>query len=152
MDIDHYGDIKISADFKTFSFVSRGPKGELVKLVRLVKLQNLSDTYNLALGTVRGNNVDYTETTDNGDRNRILATIFHIALTFSRVYPDQKIFIMGRNQATTRLYRGVINHLYVEIVREFLIQGGVYSENKEGYNFEEFISNKQYNVFLFERR
>jgi len=152
MDIDRYGNIKISADFKTYSFVSKGPKGELVKFVRFVNLQNLPGTYNLALGTIRHDKVDYAETTDNGDRNQVLATIFHVALTFSRAYPDQKIFIIGRNRATTRLYRGAINHLYAEITSEFSVQGGIYFENADEYRFEEFISNKQYDAFLFERR
>jgi hypothetical protein len=53
MDIDHYDNIKISADFKTFSFVSKGPKGDLVKLVKFINLQRLPGTYNLALGTIR---------------------------------------------------------------------------------------------------
>ena len=152
MDIAHYGNIKISADFKTYSFVSKGPKGEFVKYVRFVNLQNLPGTYNLAFGTIRQDKVDYTETTNNGDRNQILATIFHIALIFIKANPDQKIFIMGRNQATTRLYRGAINHLYAEITSEFSVQGGIYFENADEYRFEEFISNKQYDAFLFERR
>jgi len=50
---------------------------------------------------------------------------------------------MGRNQATTRLYRGAINHLYAEITSEFSVQGGIYFENADEYRFEEFIRNKQ---------
>ena len=96
--------------------------------------------------------VDYTETTDNGDRNHILTTIFYIAVTFSRAYPNQKIFITGRNQATTRLYRGVVNRLYAELELEFFTYGGVYVENTGEYKFEEFIRNKHYDAFLFEWR
>ena len=152
MDIDRYENIEISADHKTYSFVSKGPKGDLIKIVRFINLQNLPGAYNLALGTIRGDAVDYTETTYNGDRNQVLATIFHIAVTFSRVYPNQKIFIMGRNEATTRLYRGAINHLYAEIESEFFTYGGHYAENENAYKFEEFIRNKQYDAFLFKRR
>jgi hypothetical protein len=112
----------------------------------------LPGTYNLALGTVGKDKIDYTETSDNGDRNKILATIFHIALTFSRAHPNQKIFVMGRNPATARLYRGAVNHLYKEISSEFLVQGGVYIDNEDDYRFEEFISNRQYDAFLFKRR
>jgi hypothetical protein len=152
MDIDYYENIKISVDVKTFSFISKGPRGELIKLVKFINLQHLPGTHNLALGTIRGDKIDYTETTDNGDRNYILATIFHIALIFSRTYPDQKIFIMGRDEVTTRLYRGAINHSYVEIVSEFSIYGGIYSEKGDRYEFEEFIRDKQYGAFLFKRR
>jgi len=152
MDIDRYENIEISADLKTYSFVSKGPKGDLIKIVRFINLQNLPGTCNLALGTIKGGSVDYTETTDNGDRNEVLATIFHIALTFSRAYPNQKIFIMGRNQATTRLYRGAINHLYAEIELEFFTYGANFAESEEAYKFEEFIRDKRYDAFLFKRR
>jgi len=104
------------------------------------------------LGTIRDGVIDYTETTDNGDRNKVLATIVHIAKIYSTNYPHQKIFIRGRNQITTRLYRGVINHEYQEIIKEFIIQGGTYIENENTYDFEEFIANKQYDAFLFEKR
>jgi hypothetical protein len=59
---------------------------------------------------------------------------------------------MGRNQTTARLYRGAINHAYIEIVQEFLIYGGTYFESEDKYKFEDFIPNKQYDAFLFKRR
>ncbi|MDR3697816.1 DUF6934 family protein [Mucilaginibacter sp.] len=152
MDINRYDDIKFSTDFKTFSFISTGPKGNLVKVVQFIDFRHVQASHNLALGTRRGDVIDYNETTDNGDRDRILATIFHIATAFSHGYPDQRIFIRGRNQATTRLYRGTINHEYLNIIKEFIIYGGIYVENEGRYNFEQFISSKQYDAFLFERR
>lgn len=152
MDINGYDHIEVSADIKTFSFVSNGPRGNLLKIVKFISIQSLPGTCNLALGTIREGKIDFTETSDNGDRNQILATIFHIALIFSRAHPNQKIFVMGRNQSTTRLYRGAINHLYNEIITEFLIHGGVYIDSEDGYKFEEFIRDKRYDAFLFKRR
>ena len=152
MDINCYDNIKFSTDFKTFSFISEGPKGKFVKIVQFIRFNHVTDSHNLALGTIRGDNIDYDETTDNGDRDKILATISHIATAYSRAYPDQRIFIRGRNKATTRLYRGAINHEYVEIIKEFIIYGGTYLESENRYDFEEFITTRQYDAFLFERR
>jgi hypothetical protein len=151
MDIDRYEAIDRSADFKQYTFISKGPKGDLLKLVKFSAFPQVSDSHNLALGTIRGELADFIETTDNNDRDKILATIFHIARIFSHAYPDQKIFIKGRNEVTTRLYRGAINHGYAEIVKEYFIYGGTYAEIADKYNFELFIGNKQYDAFLFER-
>ncbi len=131
--------------------MSSGPKGDLLKLVKFSAFPQVADSSNLALGTKRGEVVDYEETTNNNDRDKIIATIFYIARMFSYAYPDQKIFIKGRNQITTRLYRGAINHGYDEIIREYFIYGGVYTEINGRYTFESFIPSKQYDAFLFER-
>ncbi len=152
MDIDHYGNIERSADYKLYSFTSSGPKGDLEKVIKFTAFPKVADTSNLALGTKRGEVVNYEETTNNNDRDKIIATIFYIALIFSAAYPDQKIFIKGRNKATTRLYRGAINHGYDGIIREYFIYGGTYIATIDKYNFEPFIPSKQYDAFLFERR
>jgi hypothetical protein len=152
MDINRYENITSSVDYETFSFVSTGPKGDFIKIVNFIALQNIPGAYNLALGTVRGKIVDYNETTNNGDRNQILATIFYIARVYSGEYPDRRIFIAGRNEATTRLYRGAINHGYVEFTSEFKVYGGIYILDEDRYNFEQFIADRQYDAFLFERR
>jgi hypothetical protein len=152
MDIDIYENIERSADFKQYSFINSGPKGDLMKLVKFNAFKGVTDSHNLALGTIRGELADYGETTDNNDRDKVLATIFHIAQIFSLAYPDQMIFIRGRNEVTTRLYRGAINHGYEEIIKEYFVYGGTYTAIAGGYNFELFIGSKQYEAFLFERR
>jgi hypothetical protein len=152
MDIDHYENIERSADLKLYSFISKGPKGDLVKLVKFSAFPYVPDSHNLALGTNLGKVVDYEETTDNNDRDKILSTIFIIAKIFSYAYPDQKIYIKGRNDATTRLYRGAINHEYTKLILEYFIYGVTYLPNENRYLFEPFEGNKQYYAFLFERR
>jgi hypothetical protein len=151
MDIDRYENLERSADSKLYSFISNGPKGKLRKLVKFSAFSQIPGAYNLALGTIREGIVDYDETTDNNDRNKILATVFHIARIFSEVYHDQKIFIQGRNEATTRLYRGAINHAYKEILVEYFVYGATYTAATGNYHFELFIGNKNYDAFLFER-
>ena len=149
MDIDSYENIQRSPDFKLYSFISKRPKGDLAKIVKFSAFKHAPGSQNLALGTDRGNVVDYNETTDNNDRDKILATIFHIAEIFSSAYPDQKIYIRGRNEVTTRLYRGAINHAYDEIIPEYIIYGVTYAVTDDKYFFELFVKTKKYDGFLF---
>jgi hypothetical protein len=152
MDIDRYRNIEASPDHETYSFLSSGIRGDITKIVKFNHLNNIPNTYNLALGSLRDNRADFTETTDNGDRNQVLSTIFYIAQIFIKEYPDRKIFVRGRNEATTRLYRAAINHSYPQLIEDFFILGGIYTTNGGQYYFEPFIQNKQYDVFLFEKR
>jgi len=152
MDIDRYDNVERSADFKRYSFISKGPKGDLLKLVKFNSLSQIPDSHNLALGTIRGEITDYNETTNNNDRDKVLAAVFYIAQIFSHRYPEQKIFIKGRNGVTTRLYRGAINRVYKEIIKEYFIYGGFYAAATNNYDFELFDGNRYYEAFLFERR
>jgi hypothetical protein len=68
MDIEHYDDIQSSADHKTFSFISIGPKGDLMKFVKFSAFPEIPNAHNLGLGTMRGKIIDYSEMTDNNDR------------------------------------------------------------------------------------
>ncbi len=152
MDIEGYKDIKFSLDHETYSFNSIGKNGQLVKIVKFSILEDIPDAYNLSLGTIRWHKVDFTEITDNGDRDRILSTIFTISLEFSNRYPNRKIFIRGRNEATTRLYRAAINHSYSQLTEAFVIWGVNYIIDEDDYAFEPFEKNQKYDAFLFERR
>ena len=153
MEIDHYDDIKRSSDLKVYTFTSRGPKGDLLKIVNFGRFHKIPDAYNLALGTIKTRNeIDYFETSDNNDRDKILSTIFYISLDFIKAYPNRKIFITGRNTATTRLYRAAINHEYDNLVENLIIHGLTYNESAEDYTLEPFLRNKKYDAFLFERR
>src|SRR5471030_3075964 len=138
MDIDHYDNIERSADYKRYSFISKGPNGDLLKLVKFNSFSQIPDSYNLSLGTIRGEITDYDETTNNNDRDKVLATVFYIARIFSQRYPERKIFIKGRNGVTTRLYRGAINHAFKEIIKEYFIYGGFYAAVANQYVFEIF--------------
>jgi hypothetical protein len=62
MDIEGCRNVEISPDFKTFSFISAGPKGNLMKIAQFVPFDHIPDVHNLALGTTRGSIVAFSET------------------------------------------------------------------------------------------
>lgn len=100
MNYDHYTNLKFTQDYHLFLFYSEGPKGKLKKLVAYTALKNLPNGYNLGFGTLKIDKngkeyIDGTETSDNGDRNKILATVALTAYTFTDEYPDKKFTLPG---------------------------------------------------------
>jgi len=155
MTYDHYEDLRFTEDHLYFLFISEGPKGRLKKLVIYSQLKIIPDAYNLALGTLRINDrgneyVDSTEISDNGDRNKILATIAVTAYNFIEEYPDKKIYITGLNKARTRLYQMAINHAYAELTKNFILFGNI-SEETNKYEFQPFEKGVNYTGFLVQK-
>ncbi len=118
--------------------------------------------YNLGLGTIKTNDngseyIDGIEISDNGDRNKILATVAITAFTFIERYPDKKIYFKGADKVRTRLYQMAINKAYDELSDMFVIQGD-FSESaginklypfERNINYEAFvITKKNYEPFL----
>lgn len=131
-----------------FEFTSVGIKGEIKKIIEYSKM-NVSNVYNLAFG-------DYDENTDsindkvitnNGDSQKVLATVASSVYAFTAKYQDSWIFATGSNEARTRLYRmGITNNL-IEIRQDFYVYGMKMDET-----FEEFIVGEDYLGFLVTRK
>jgi len=156
MHYDHYNDLRFTDDHLLFLFYSEGPKGKLKKLVAYTPLKNIPDTYNLGFGTLKMNEhgleyVDGTEISDNGDRNKILATIALTAYTFVDRYPDKKIYLKGVDKVRTRLYQMAIGHAYEELSEKFRIWGDI-DEGNNSFNLKPFKSGLNYQGFLIEKR
>jgi hypothetical protein len=114
MNYDHYGDVRFSDDYQLFLFDSVGLRGHIEKAVIYSKLQGLNDVYNLTLGTIKINkdgqrHIDSEEVSNNGDRDKILATVALSAFSFMDKYPDRKIYVRGADPVRTRLYQIAIN-------------------------------------------
>ena len=89
MKYELYGDIEITDDFNVFDFISNGKKGAIPKRVAFTKTE-WNQVYNLAFGDIDDNNeIDDHSVSDNGDRNKILATIAYIVDVYTKRYPDQ---------------------------------------------------------------
>lgn len=122
MNLDSYPVIS-SEDLLTHTFISEGPKGQILKHI---KFQHLTaDRYNLAFGDW----VDDTELlndtvrTNNNDREKVLATVAKTVRVFLNVYPTVRIEVQGSTTSRTRLYQiKLIQHLH-EIHQEYNIQG-----------------------------
>ena len=156
MNYDHYHNLSFTEDYHLFLFYSEGPKGRLRKLVAYTPLKNLPDGYNLGFGTLKINEegkeyLDGDEISDNGDRNKILATIALTAFTFIDNYPNKKIYLTGSDKVRTRLYQMAINHAFDILSEKFIIYGNT-SINRHEYNLQPLNKGTNYTGFLAERR
>jgi hypothetical protein len=147
MQEDRYG-VEASFDLKIFEFVSNGPKGKIEKVVVFTEI-NLKDVYNLAFGDkdpITGFLNDFT-VTNNGDSQKVLATVAATLYAFTDERPTVTIIATGSTAARTRLYRmGITNNLE-SIKEDFYIFG--FTEDK---NWEPFRKNIKYGAFLVRRK
>lgn len=107
-----------------YEFISEGPKGRIRKIVEYTPT-TIENVYNLAFG-------DYDDTiggindkiiTNNGDSQKILATVASTVYAFTGKYPEAGIYATGSTAARTRLYRmGLTNNL-IEISKDFFVFG-----------------------------
>jgi hypothetical protein len=156
MNYDHYTNLRFTEDYHIFLFFSNGPKGRLKKIVIYSQLNDLPNGYNLGFGTLKINGdgeeyVDVNEISDNGDRDKILATIALTAFAFTDKYPDRKIYLSGSNKIRTRLYQMAINNAYDELSERFVIFGDT-SKYSNVYNWRNFEKGINYTGFLVERK
>jgi hypothetical protein len=156
MNYDHYGNLTYNADRYLFAFDSEGPKGILKKVIAYSAIKNLHNSYNLGFGTLKTDSngdfyIDDNEISDNGDRNKVLATVAISVYAFIDKYPDKKIYLTGSSKARTRLYQMAINHAYEELSEEFRIFGDL-GEIEGLYDLHPFQKGINYNGFLIEKR
>jgi hypothetical protein len=121
---DQQYELESAESFMSFQFISKGPKGEIVKLVKYTKI-NDKGFYNLGFGDKIKNEDDYNDTviSDNQDSVRDLATVAATTYSFTTHFPDAKIFAEGSNEARTRLYRIGISNNLEEIEKDFTVLG-----------------------------
>jgi len=150
MNEDRYSEIEKSDDYQTFMFISQGRHGDLVKIVSFDAIIGLDNTFNLALGTMLpGGTMDYDTISNNGDRNKILATVAQIVNIFIEHHPGKNVYITGSDTRRTLLYQRAISYGYDYLVEMFNIYGDVsiYSPITE---VEPFDKTKNYSGFLVE--
>ena len=131
----------------TFEFISEGPKGLIHKLVRY-QLTNLKDVYNLAFGDkdYSTGNIDDTIISNNGDSEKVLATVAATVYAFTDKYPAAWIYATGSTKSRTRLYRMGITKFLSEVAEDFEVLG---ERNEE---WETFRKNIEYDGFLVRRK
>nr|WP_257670946.1 hypothetical protein [Parapedobacter tibetensis] len=130
-----------------YEFISVGPKGRIRKIVEF-SATNIENVYNLAFG-------DYDETmdsindksiTNNGDSQKVLATVASTVYAFTSKYPNAWVFATGSTKGRTRLYRmGLTNNL-TEIAEDFDVYG------LKNDQWEYFEVGKTYEAFLVIRK
>lgn len=147
MNIDKYP-VVIGATSMVYEFVSKGNKGDISKLV-IYSQTHLHGFYNLGFGDkdeITGD-IDDTVITNNGDSEKVLATVAATLYTFTDKFPDAMIFATGSTTGRTRLYRiGISNNLDA-IKTDFEIFG--LTQDK---NWVQFEKRKDFEAFLVKRK
>lgn len=108
----------------TFEFISEGQKGLIHKLVRY-QPTNVKEVYNLAFGDKNQStgDIDDTVISNNGDSEKVLATVVATIYAFTDKYPDAWIYAIGSTKARTRLYRMGITKFLPEVTTDFEVLG-----------------------------
>lgn len=144
--INKYSDIFISHDYKYYKFTSVGVKGNITKVVRYYDL-DLDNYYNLGFGDqdpVTGQ-LDDLIITNNGDSEKVLATVAMTLFTFTSRYPKAKVYVTGSTEARTRLYRMGIAHHLCSIEIDFKVEGlldGEWQAFRKDVPYEAFLITK----------
>lgn len=136
-----------SEKMMTFEFASEGKKGIIHKLVQYQET-NLKDLYNLAFGDkdAETGEIDDTVISNNGDSDKVLASVVATLYAFSDKYPNSWIYATGSSKARTRLYRMGISKFLNEIENDFEIYGEL--EN----DWNKFKIGIEYDGFLVKRK
>ena len=123
MNIERYP-LTIGETSMVYEFISEGINGRISKLV-IYRETNLHNLYNLGFGDKNAETgyIDDLVITNNGDSQKVLATVASTLLHFTNKFPNAMVFITGTTKTRTRLYRiGISNNL--ELISEnFLIFG-----------------------------
>ena len=126
-----------------YEFTSYGNKGEVSKIIQYSET-NLKGMFNLAFGDkISGTDeLDDKVITDNGDSEKILATVVASVYAFTDKYQDVWVYATGSSKSRTRLYRIGITKYLPEIEMDFDIYGlheGEWEYFEKGIVYEAFL-------------
>jgi len=94
MKYEVYEGIAVQNDFNRFDFIGSGKNGPVRKRVSFSKTE-MDQVYNLAFGDVDENDeLDDLSISDNGDRNKVLATVVSIVTLYTNRCPDRRILFL----------------------------------------------------------
>lgn len=121
MKYDTYTNIHATDDLSIFDFYSDGPNGKFLKRAEFMRTDS-DKVYSLVFGDVMPNgDIDDSVISNNGDRNKILATLAYIIELYLNQYPDRWVYFIGNTLSRTRLYRMAISTNYIELSMKFSI-------------------------------
>ena len=130
-----------------FTFISEGKNGTVEKMVLYEEIND--GVFNLAFGDKieETGTLDDKNVSDNGDTEKVLATVVLTIFMFTDKYPDAYIFATGSTPARTRLYRRSIFKFLEEAKENFNLYGVL-----DNQQTEVFIPNKDYKGFVIQRK
>jgi len=107
-----------------FEFTSEGTKGQIPKLIKFSET-TLKGFYNLAFGDkdLETGEIDDNVVSNNGDSEKVLATVVSAVFAFTDLYKDVWVYASGSTKSRTRLYRMGITKYFDEVKQDFHIFG-----------------------------
>ncbi len=146
MKIDKYP-VNIGETSMVFEFVSDGINGKIPKLV-IYSETHLHNFYNLGFGDKdeTTGEIDDEVVTNNGDSEKVLATVASTLYTFTDKFPEAMVFATGSTKARTRLYRIGISNNVEEIQEDFEVFG------LADEDWQPFQKQTEFEAFLVKRK
>ena len=139
-------EIEAEDSLEVFEFVSEGPKGSIQKIIKFSETA-LNGFYNLAFGEkdLLTGDIDDKAVSNNGDSEKVLATIVSAVYAFTDREKDAWIYATGSTQTRTRLYRMGITKYLDEVKQDFDVYGLLNGE------WEYFEKDIDYTAFVVRR-
>ena len=139
-------EIEAEDSLEVFEFLSEGQKGSIPKLIKFSETA-LKGFYNLAFGdkNLLSGEIDDKVVSNNGDSEKVLATIVSAVYAFTDRENKAWIYATGSTPARTRLYRMGITKYLDEVRQDFEVYGLL---SGEWENFEKDID---YTAFVVRR-
>lgn len=118
MNLPRY-ELKSDNLFTVFEFNSEGGKGTIPKLISFSET-DLNGLFNLAFGDLdkETGEIDDSVISNNGDRDKIMATIVASVYSSTNKYPTAWVYATGSTRSRTRLYRMGITKYVIEIKKD----------------------------------
>jgi hypothetical protein len=132
---------EIDSTSTIYEFISESEERSIKKRVIYQQIDD-SNIYNLAFGDVdlMTDELDDIVVSNNGDTEKILATVAATIFSFLNKYPHAIIYAKGSTSGRTRLYKiGISNHLE-ELEQKFMVMGYTTDEKWEIYDKKGFYS------------
>ena len=126
-----------------FEFYSVSTQKTVKKIVIYSPFPNAPDLYNLTLADSFPNgSISDTNVTDNGDMEKVLATVIQTAIRFFAQNPGKRIYVEGSTPARTRLYGAVLARELTLIQKTFEVYRLLNN------NLLPFVKNRRYAAFV----
>ena len=142
MNLERY-ELKSGTNQEVFELTSVGKKGKIIKLVQFEET-NYKGIFNLGFGdkNLDSDEIDDTVISNNGDSEKVLATVVATLYAFLNKHPNAMVYATGSTKSRTRLYQiGIFKYLDV-VEKDFEIFGEI---NNKWFTFEK---GTNYNAFL----
>jgi hypothetical protein len=146
MKYESYDAVRIADDLSSLDFISTGKHGAILKRIVFEPME-MANVYFLAFGNIISDSkIDDYSVSDNGDRNKILATVAEAVDSYTKRYPSRILYFTGSTKERTRLYRMAIGLNLEELSLTYEIYGRVDND------LVPFYKNLDASAFLIKRK